>query len=188
MYQILRKENDWFTLFLKKEMEAALMVDKDFFTTSRFLELIGAAKVFDRILMKIVAEIYNGKIAIQAQLLPDTICTPGSSSTSFLNDAPRKPQSFEESNMCQEAAVPCDEFAPCGEAPFEEAAVPCDEPAPSEKAVVPCDEPAPCKEAAVPCDEPAPCEETVAPCEEAIIPCDEPAPCEAATFLLMSLL
>lgn len=66
VYQIWPKENLWFTLFLKRKTEAALMVDEDLLTSSRFLELIGIVKVFDRMFMRIVAEIYNGKIAIQA--------------------------------------------------------------------------------------------------------------------------
>ena len=131
MYQILSEEDTWFTLFLKKAMEAALMVDKDLFTTSRFLELIGTVKVFDRILMRIVAEIYNRKTAIQARLLQDTIYTPSSSSTSSLNNASREPKSFEEANLYQEVAVPCGELTSHGEA-----IAPCDEPAPFEEAPV----------------------------------------------------
>jgi hypothetical protein len=110
VYQILLQEDNWFTLFLKKEMEAALVDDTDLFTTSRFLDLVGTVKVFDRILMRIVAEIYNEKH--------------------------RKPKSFDEVNLGQEVAIPCDEPAP-----FEEVGTSYNEPPPSEAAVVHFDEP-----------------------------------------------
>lgn len=184
-YRILSKENDWLTIFLKKEMKAALMIDTDFLTTSRFLELIGTVKLFDRILMRIVAEIYNEKIAIQARPLQDPIYTPINSNTSSLNDA-SDPQSVNELDLCQEATVPCDEPTTCEEAidlcdvpaRWEGAAVPCDELAPWEVVNAPYDEPALAKMVAVPCEELPPCEVTIAPCETTIFPCEELPPCQ----------
>lgn len=67
------------------------MVDKDLPTRNRYLQLIGTVTFFDRILMRTVAKIYNGKIATQARLLQDTIYTTRSSSTSSPNDAQRNP-------------------------------------------------------------------------------------------------
>lgn len=144
VHQILEKENDWFTMFLKTEIKAALVVNKDLFMTSRFLHLIGKVKIFDRVLMRTVAEIYNEKIAMQARLLQDTICTPGSPSISSLDDAPQQPQDFEESHLCQEVVVPCDESTPC------------------EVVVASNDDHILCKEATLSCDEPTSCEEAVA--------------------------
>lgn len=115
VHQMLEKENGWFTSFLKTQMRAALVVNKDLFTTSRFVGLIGTDKSFDRMLMRIVAEIYNEKIAMQARLLQDraTVYTPCSLSISSLDDAPQQPQNFEESHLCQNGAVFCDGSLPC---------------------------------------------------------------------------
>lgn len=75
-------------------MEAALMVDKDLLTRNRYLQLIETVTFFDGILMRTVAKTYNGKTAIQARLLQDTIYTTRSSSTSSLNNAQRDPMFF----------------------------------------------------------------------------------------------
>jgi hypothetical protein len=66
---------------------------------------------------------------------------------------------YDESDPCEEAAVPCDEP--------EETVTACDEPAYWELPTALDDEPAPCEEAAVPCNEPASWEEAVVSCEAA---------------------
>ena len=142
-YHILLEDDAWLTLFLKKEIEAALTVDKDLFTNNRFLELAGTVKGFNRTLMRIMAEIYNKKIASQARELQDTIdklhannvCTPDSSSSLSLNDAPQESHSIEDWNFCEEAPREIEDPA-CKicEVPTDETyeEYPCEEAAPTE--------------------------------------------------------
>lgn len=61
------------TRYIKMEVEAALIIDEGLFTIRQFLEFIGEVINFDRILIKIIAEICTEKIAIIAQNTQNTI-------------------------------------------------------------------------------------------------------------------
>lgn len=59
--------------YIERELKAAFESDDTFFGKERFIELFGEAKQFDRILMRIVADIYSEKIAQVSQNRPDVI-------------------------------------------------------------------------------------------------------------------
>lgn len=56
--------------YIKRELKTAFESDDTLFGKERFIELFGEAKQFDRILMRIVAEIYSEKIAQISQNTP----------------------------------------------------------------------------------------------------------------------
>lgn len=56
--------------YIKRELEVAFESDNALFGKERFIELFGEAKQFDRILMRIVADIYSEKIAQISQNTP----------------------------------------------------------------------------------------------------------------------
>lgn len=74
--------------YIKRELKAAFESDDALFGKERFIELFGEAKHFDRILMRIVADIYSEKIAQISQNTPavsngspvEAIFTTGTSS------------------------------------------------------------------------------------------------------------
>lgn len=59
--------------YIKGELKAAFESDDTLFGKERFIELFGEAKQFDRILMRIVADIYSEKIAQISQNTPAVI-------------------------------------------------------------------------------------------------------------------
>jgi hypothetical protein len=130
VFQILLETDVWFTLYVKTEVEAALKVDESLFAKTRFLELIGEVKSFDRSLMEIVGEIYINNIAITARLSADSRGDLTSSGLGKLV-ALEKPAVCDEPPPCEEVpgeTAPC-EVAPCEEVPCEAApcALPCEE-------------------------------------------------------------
>ncbi len=167
--ETLSEEDGWLRGILKGKLKAALTIDKHLTTKASFLKFIGTAGIFDRMLMRIVAEIYK------EQILEMYHPTPSWSIPSS-NDAPEDPQSFEESNLGQDAtgeiARLYDEPAPC-----EEAAVPYDEP---EETVTDCDEPAYGEQATDHYDEAASWGEApgeVPTWDDVVVPCDEANTC-----------
>ena len=56
--------------YIKRELKAAFESDNTLFEKERFLELFGEARQFDKILVRIVTEIYSEKIAHISQNTP----------------------------------------------------------------------------------------------------------------------
>lgn len=69
----LLKDNLGLKPYIKRELKAAFESDNTLFGKERFIELFGEAKQFDRILMRIVADIYSEKIAQISQNTPAVI-------------------------------------------------------------------------------------------------------------------
>lgn len=96
--------------YIKRELKAAFESDDALFGKERFIELFGEAKHFDKILMRIVADIYSEKIAQISQNTPavsngspvEAIFTTGTSSLCppVLEEAPsvgfEKPAGYGE--------------------------------------------------------------------------------------------
>lgn len=84
--------------YIKKELKAALESDDTLFEKERFLELFGEAKQFDRILIRIVTEIYSEKVAHISQNKPVIINRSGIDAifTTELSSPPSRNETLRE--------------------------------------------------------------------------------------------
>lgn len=60
-YRTLPDDEEWFTEYLRRKLEAAIRVEKSLLKKQKFLDRIGKVKKFDQALMKCIAEIYTGR-------------------------------------------------------------------------------------------------------------------------------
>lgn len=59
-YKKIPNDAQWFSMYLKEKMQAAIYEDKHLLTRKKFLNCIGRVTEFDKALMKIIAQVYNG--------------------------------------------------------------------------------------------------------------------------------
>lgn len=88
--------------YIKRELKAAFESDDTMFEKERFLELFGEAKQFDKILMRIVTEIYGEKIAHISQNTP--VIINGSLVEAIFTTELSSPRSRNEI-LCGEPAI-----------------------------------------------------------------------------------
>ncbi|MCJ1347972.1 hypothetical protein MMC31_006202 [Peltigera leucophlebia] len=174
-FQTLLEDYAGLNPYIKREIKTAFEIDARLFEKDTFIELFGEAKHFDRILMRIVAELFAEKMAA---IHENTQLTINGSSTEAIDATENSTRLSQPETLHEEFATmiieECTMEYPEAEAPAE---------APAECAVeyAVCEVLASCDEPAVECavceataETPAECAVEYAVCE--VLPsCEEPA-------------